>query len=165
MLDRLTSGTPLTISETTLSSARANALGHLAAAQYVVLFDEVFMAFVTGVGLTDASLRHGDTTPVLADLHACYLKEVKPGDDVQFDVLVVSMDQKRLRLMLRMKRAGLTCATCELAIINFAPAVGRPTPWSAEQVAILERIAAAHRTAPMPSQVGRSAGPPVGDSN
>jgi acyl-CoA thioester hydrolase len=160
MLDALPPGHPLPVTTLTVEPARANALGHLAAAQYIVLFEQAFLAFVSGVGLTDGALRHGTTTPVLKDLHACYLREVRPGAVLAMDCQLLSFEGPRLRLFLTMRLAdGTRAATCELAIVNLDLAAGRPADWSPTQRTILDRIWAAHKTAPVPAEAGRAAGP------
>lgn len=156
MLDRLIEGEPLAVLTLQVEPHRANALGHLAAAQYIALFDEAFMTFIEGTGLTDSALRHGETTPVLKDLHASYLREVKPGDTVAMSAQLLSFTDQRMELRLAMQRAGRgdLVATCRLEIINLGLTTGKPTPWSATQQAALQRLLAAHINASPPH--GRS---------
>lgn len=138
----------------------ANVAGHMRAHQYVALFDDAMTAFLSGSGLTDASLRNGSTSPVLTDMHVCYLKEVRPGDEVAFSAQVLGHDERRGRLILTMHvmPADVLAATCELAIVNLDLDTRRPCPWLVGQIAIWQRLATAHAALPVPPQAGRGIG-------
>lgn len=138
----------------------ANVIGHMRAHQYVALFDDAMMAFLSGSSLTDGTLRNGTTSPVLTDMHVCYLKEVRPGEEVAFFAQALGHDERRGRVMLTMQAApaGWLAATCELAIINLDLRTRRPCPWSAEQMATWQRLANEHAGLPHPPQAGRGIG-------
>lgn len=138
----------------------ANVIGHMRAHQYVALFDDANTAFLSGAGLTDASLRNGSTSPVLTDMHVCYLKEARPGDEVAFSAQVLGHDERRGRLILTMRvmPADVVAATCELAILNLDLDTRRPCPWLAGQAAIWRQLTAAHAALPVPPQAGRGIG-------
>lgn len=173
----LQSGQPLLLLETAIEAERCNILGHMRAAQYVALFDDAFLEFIRLTGLTDQDLRHGTTSPFLLDLHATYLRELKPGDRVAIAVQVLAQDQRRARVILTMHvladagggaAAGTgpeamasrtLAATCELAILNMDMAQRRPVPWSVTQAPIWAELMAAHATLAAPPQAGRAIGP------
>lgn len=138
----------------------ANTIGHMRAQQYVALFDDAMTAFLSGSGLTDETLRNGSTSPVLTDMHVCYLKEVRPGDEVAIDAQVLGHDERRGQVFLTMRAlpADAPAATCELAILNLDLDTRRPCPWLAEQTAIWQHLAAQHAALPVPPQAGRGVG-------
>ena len=174
-ISRLTVGHPLPLIDASIADARCNVLGHMRAAEYVALFDDAFLEFIRLTGLTGADLRHGTTTPFLLDLHATYLREVKPGDRVNIACQVLDQDERRARIILLMdliptadRTAAQTpdprsplAATCELAILNMDMAARRPVPWSPAQLPIWAELKAAHASIPAPPQAGRAIGPLV----
>lgn len=126
------------------------------AAQYVALFDDAIMVMLPGLGLTDARLRHGTTSPFLSDLHATYLREVAGRAQVAITGQLLALDAKRARIMLAMQAEGETAATCELLVVNMDLASRRPVPWSPAQADTWSRLAAAHASVGMPPTAGRS---------
>jgi len=138
--------------EAIVAASQTNALGHLKAAQYIVLFDEAFTALFVDHGLTDAELRHGMTSPFLADLRATYMKELLPGARVAIAAQLLSFGDKHLRLLLLMTDSadGRMAATCELSIVNMNLDARRPAPWSPQQTAILDQLRSAHAGLPVP---------------
>ena len=82
-IPHLVSGQPLELVTLTVSKGQTNALGHLKASEYVRLFDDAVPVFFTATGLADQDLRHGETSPFLMDLHACYLAELGAGEAVR----------------------------------------------------------------------------------
>lgn len=165
----LQAGTPLRLIEAEVGAERCNVLGHMRAAEYVALFDDAFLEFIRLTGLTGLDLKHGTTTPFLLDLHATYLREIKPGDQVAIAVQVLDQDARRARIILLMHHRGQAstapapqpslAATCELAMLNMDMQEKRPVPWSASQQLIWAELRAAHATLPMPPQAGRAIGP------
>jgi acyl-CoA thioester hydrolase len=157
----IAAGGPLPLIEASIEARRTNALGHLRAAEYVVLFDDAIMAMFPRLELTDASLLYEGTSPFLMDLHATYLRELRAGARVAISAQVLDVDQRRVRLILLMHEAagGSACATCELAIINMDLAARRPVPWSAAQAATWTALRVAHAGLPVPAQAGRAIGP------
>jgi acyl-CoA thioesterase FadM len=151
---RIELGKPTECLAATVATSQTNALGHLKAAQYIVLFDDAFMALVVGQGLTDAELRHGVTSPFLADLHATYMKELPPGARVAIAAQLLGFSEKHLRLLLLMTDCadGRMAATCELSIVNMNLNTRRPGPWSPQQTVILDQLCAAHAGLPVPGQ-------------
>lgn len=139
----------------------ANVVGHMRAHQYVALFDDAMVEFLSGSGLTDETLRNGTTSPVLTDMHVCYLKEVRPGEEVAFFAQALGHDERRGRLILTMRLtpADVLAATCELAIVNLDLSTRRPCPWLPEQVAIWQQLIIQHSAVPVPPQTGRKIGP------
>ncbi|HRD77702.1 MAG TPA: thioesterase family protein [Hyphomicrobiaceae bacterium] len=152
---------PFRLIEAEVKPDWVNSLGHLRAAHYVQIFDDAFMAMFPGLGLTDARLMCGSTSPVLADLHATYLAELRTGDRVSVAAQFLDADERRVRLILLMHALGVArlAATCELAIVNMDLTSRRPAQWSTEQTTILDRLKRAHASLPMPKQAGRSIGP------
>ncbi len=159
----LTDGAPLALLAATVESRRCNVLGHMRAAEYVALFDDAFLAFIRITGLTGDDLRHGTTSPFLLDLHATYLRELSPGDDIAITAQILDADDRRARVILLMQQvtgaAPALAATCELAILNVDMAARRPVPWSPPQAKIWGALGRAHASVAMPPQAGRAIGP------
>lgn len=170
-IPRLTAGHSLPLIEAPISDARCNVLGHMRAAEYVALFDDAFLEFIRLTGLTGPDLKHGTTTPFLLDLHATYLREVKPGDRVAVAMQMLDQDERRAEIILMMHvvanrdtAAGPSvppslAASCELAILNMDLAARKPAPWSATQLQVWGELRSAHATLAMPAQAGRAIGP------
>lgn len=158
-------GTPLPLIEAEVAASRCNVLGHMRAAEYVALFDDAFLEFVRLTGLTGTDLRHGTTTPFLLDLHATYLREIRPHDRVRIAVQVLDRDERRARIILLMHQVSEQpspaplAATCELAILNMDLAARRPVAWSAAQLAVWADLRTAHASLPTPPQAGRAIAP------
>ncbi|MCB1549764.1 MAG: thioesterase family protein [Hyphomicrobiaceae bacterium] len=149
------------VHRTEVTPERVNELGHMRAAEYVELFDDAVMALLTSAGLTDASLRHGATSPVLTELHATYAKEIGAGASIAIAAHVLGLDERRVHVVLVMREEATQApvATCELAIVNISLESRAPVAWSREQAAIWSRLAAACAGLPRPPQVGRAIRP------
>lgn len=154
----VTGGHPLELTTLTVAKSQTNAFGHLKAAEYVKLFDDAVMIFFPHTGLADAELRHGETTPFLMDLHACYLSELAAGEAVRIAARHLGHDAKRARLMLTMHAAadGRIAGTVELLLINMHVAQRKPVAWSPAQVGIWDKLRAAHASLPVLPQAGRA---------
>jgi acyl-CoA thioester hydrolase len=157
----LSAGQPLDLHDATVSKNQTNALGHLKAAAYVQIFDDAIMVFFPATGLADGDLRHGETSPFLMDLHACYLSELSAGETVRIAARLLDYDAKRARLMLTMTAIadGRLAATCELLLINMHVEKRKPAPWSVAQMPLWATLASAHKDLPLLPQAGRSIGP------
>jgi acyl-CoA thioester hydrolase len=112
-------------------------------------------------GLADGALRHGETSPFLMDLHACYLSELGAGEVVRVHFRHLDHDAKRARAMLTMTAVadGRPAATCELLLINMHVAQRKPVAWSPAQTALWDRLRTAHASLPLLPQAGRAIGP------
>lgn len=154
-------GQPLDLATLTVAKSQVNALGHLKASEYIKLFDDTIPVFFPLTGLADADLLHGDTSPFLMDLHACYLAELSAGEAVRISAQLIDHDAKRARLILLMNAAadGRLAATCELLLVNMHVKARRPAAWSTAQQSIWTQIASAHASMSPPPQAGRSIGP------
>lgn len=156
----LVPGEPLPLTVATVAPSQTNALGHLRAAAYVQLFDDAIPAFFTLTGIADADLRHGDTSPFLMDLHACYLSELGAGEVVRISARHLDHDPRRARLILFMHAVAdnRLASTVELLLINMHVVARKPVPWSKVQLNGWLQLASAHSGLPMPRQAGRSIG-------
>ncbi len=152
-------GEPLQLIKAVIREERCNVLGHMRAAEYVAFFDDAFLEFIRLTRLTGLDLKHGTTTPFLLDLHATYLREMRPGDQASISIQILDQDERRARVILLMaQESGALAATCELAILNMDMTTRRPVPWSTEQLTIWGELKAAHASLQTPPQAGRAIG-------
>jgi acyl-CoA thioester hydrolase len=156
----LYSNQPFELVTLTVAKSQTNIYGHLRASEYVKLFDEAVPVFFTATGLADGDLKHGETTPFLMDLHACYLSELGAGEVVKIAAHHLGHDAKRARLMLTMHAVadGRLAGTVELLLINMGIGTRKPAAWSAEQEALWAELKAAHASLPVMPQAGRAIG-------
>lgn len=143
-----------------------NALGHLEAGRYVVLFETAIAPLFSTLGLTDerllATAADGNTlSPFLVEMHVTYQAELGAGDTVSIFARHLGHDARRARLFLDMtrNRDGRRAATCELMILNMDTASRKPAPWSDAQIAAWTKLAAHGRTLPKPAEAGRAIAP------
>lgn len=147
--------TPLVLHDVAVRPEWLNASGHMRAAQYIVLFDEAIEGFLERMGLANAP--GADAAPFLMEMHTCYQRELRAGEEVRVTVQVLGAGEKRVHFIMFMQREGTeVVATTELAIVNVALGSRRAQSWTPQQLATLAALVAAHEKLPLPPQAGRA---------
>jgi acyl-CoA thioester hydrolase len=132
-----------------------NASGHMRAAQYIVLFDEAIESLLTRIGLSNA--REVGAAPFLLEMHTCYQRELRSGDEVHISVQALGMGGNRVHLIMFMRDSrDDVVATTELAIVNIALDSRRAQSWTRQQQDTLTTLMSAHAGLPVPPQAGRA---------
>jgi acyl-CoA thioester hydrolase len=134
--------------------------GHMNMGYYVVVFDFATDAWLDFVGLdTEHRTRHKIATFSL-ESHVVYAREVRGGDELHFTTRLLDFDAKRVHYFHEMHQArqGYLAATNELVSLHVSQETRRSTPMTQPILERLAEIQRAHRTLPIPPQVGRVMG-------
>src|SRR5260370_39850670 len=92
--------------------------------------------------------------------HVTYDREVKQGDPLRITTQILDHDAKRLHYIHAMYHAdeGYLAATNELMLMNIDYATRRSAPWPEFAMERIDKMAAAHKSLPVPRQAGRRIG-------
>jgi acyl-CoA thioester hydrolase len=146
---------PVVLHQVAVRSDWLNASGHMRAAQYIVLFDQAIEGFLASIGLSNA--EDSGAAPFLLEMHTCYQREVRAGEEVRVSVQALAAGEKRVHLIMFMhKEDNDVVATTELAIVNVALESRRAQCWTARQRDTLAALVGAHADLPVPPQAGRA---------
>jgi acyl-CoA thioester hydrolase len=133
--------------------------GHMLDASYAVAFSRATTALLAWLGIGSDYARQDGGTVFTAQMHLSFLREVREGERLAYESLVLGVDHKRLHVLHTLlvgddgERAA---ATCELLFVHADHATHRVVPFPPKVRSRLARIAAAHAPIPRPPQVGRS---------
>jgi acyl-CoA thioester hydrolase len=130
--------------------------GHMNVGYYGVLFDRALDLVWDRLGIGYGQIAQTGKSSFSLESHLTYQREVKLGDPIHFDFLMLDHDAKRVQYFLTMRHAdGTVAATQEQLSVCVDMATRRSSVWPE---AALERIAAlhaAHRARPRPAEAGR----------
>ncbi|GGE44178.1 thioesterase family protein [Actibacterium pelagium] len=119
--------------------------GHMRDAFYGLVFSFAVDSFQDEVGFDEAYRKQTGCTIYLLEEHKYYLKEVKVGDRVRVETVVLGSDQKRFHLYLQMIHNGEPVAICEFMLLHVNQ---HPTPHAeAMPSEIADRLARAKAAA------------------
>jgi acyl-CoA thioester hydrolase len=138
--------------------------GHMNVAYYVLAFDHATDALLDHVGLDHAWREAEERSVFVVEAHVNYLREVREGDPLAFETLVLGADAKRFHLFHTMRHGekGWVAATNELMLVHVDMRTRLSTPMSERHARALGELAALHAGIPRPAQAGRSIGLPGG---
>jgi carnitine 3-dehydrogenase len=131
--------------------------GHMTESRYLFAGSETCDAFLRWIG-ADLDYVKSGFSYYSAENHVRHLGEAKVGDALTGTVQVISHDEKRIRLFIRILRDGACVATVEQMLLHVDMAKGRAC---AAPDVILTRVAelvAAQAHLPMPDGAGRAIG-------
>ena len=134
--------------------------GHMNMGYYLVVFDFATDEFFRAIGLDEVHRRASRVTTFCLEAHVTYHREVREGDPLRFTTLLLGHDAKRLHYIHAMYHAdeGYLAATNELMLMNIDYATRRSAPWPDFALERIDKLAAAHRSLPVPRQAGRLIG-------
>lgn len=132
--------------------------GHMNAAYFVVAFDHATDAFLAHVGLGQDYVRAENRSVFAGESHVCYLQEVKEGQMLSFETLVLGVDPVRIHIFHTMRHAeeGWVAATNELMLLHVNLELRRAGVMPSPIRALLNGLATDHATLPLPRQAGRA---------
>jgi acyl-CoA thioester hydrolase len=133
--------------------------GHMVDASYAVAFSTATTALLEWLGIGSDYARQDGGTVYTAQMHVSFLSEVREGEPLAHESLVLGVDDKRLHVlhsMLAGDDGERPAATCELLFVHADYATHRVVPFPPEVRSRLARVVAAHAAIPRPPQVGRS---------
>ena len=131
--------------------------GHMTESRYLFASSETTDAFLRhiGAGMEYVAAGHSYYT---AETHIMHMGEAKLGDHLTGSVQVLSADEKRLHVFIRINRGDDTVATLEQMLLHVDMAAGRACTADGSVLARLLPIAKAHSLLPMPAKAGRYVG-------
>jgi len=136
--------------------------GHLNMAYYSVLFDRAWDEGFALVGLDQDYLKSTGCSSFTMEVHLTYVRELHGGDAVRTTVQFLDYDAKRVHYVQQMFHAAEGWLACvSEGIVMHVDLNARKS--SAFPPVILEKIVAmheAHKTLPVPPQVGHRIGIP-----
>ncbi len=136
--------------------------GHLNMAYYHVLFDRAMDEMFDGIGIGKDYLAATNHSMFAAEVHVCYLRELKAGDNVRVTYRLLDADAKRLHMFAELHHAhdGFLSATSEQLGLHVGMAARKVVPFPDDVQAHLAAILAEDRTLPAPETAGRRIGIP-----
>lgn len=148
---------PLPIHEAKVLPTWIDYNGHMNVAFYVLAFDNATDKLCDLLDIGVAHLKRDGGSIFTLDLRVNYLREVKEGDPLAFDVQLVDFDARRLHAYLRMFHAteGYLAATEEFVLLHVDMTSRRAAPFPTETMAMLRAMKAAHAGLPPPPNAGR----------
>ncbi len=150
-------GAPLVLAQMQVLPGWIDYNGHMTESRYLFAASETTDAFLRliGAGLDYVAGGHSYYT---AETHIMHLAEAKLGDRLTGTLQVLSADEKRLHIFVRLLKDGGTVATVEQMCLHVDMKAGKTCAAGAEVLALLLPIAAAHGDLPRPESAGRFTG-------
>tara|TARA_R110000868_G_scaffold80407_1_gene228507 strand:+ start:2495 stop:3007 length:513 start_codon:yes stop_codon:yes gene_type:complete len=152
--------TPLQSPLRKVESAWVDLNGHMNMAYYHLLFDESLDVAFTGLGIGWEYTKQGVGSCFTAEVHVCYLDELKEGAPVRVTYQLLDWDAKRIHIFGHMYHAetGVLAATSEQMCIHVDMASRRASAFPAEAQAKIVKLMDAHKSLARPEQAGRVIG-------
>jgi acyl-CoA thioester hydrolase len=133
--------------------------GHLNMAYYNVLFDRCSDEAFEAMGLGPDYARTRGLTIYTAEVHVCYVRELRLGDRLTVTFQLLDHDDKRLRAYQEIHHVdGWLAATSETLSLHIDMTGPKVAPFPADIQGKVEAMQAAHATLPVPERAGRSIG-------
>ncbi|MFN0193107.1 MAG: thioesterase family protein [Aestuariivirga sp.] len=136
--------------------------GHFNMAYYNVLFDRCGDEAFALLGLGPDYVKTANSSFFTLEAHVTYVRELHAGDAVRITLQVLDCDAKRVHYVQEMFHATegwLACVT-ENIVMHVDLAAKRSSPFPADVHARIEAMCAAHKSLPIPPQVGHKIGIP-----
>lgn len=129
--------------------------GHMTEAAYLTAAGWASDALFRYIG-DDETYRAGGYSFYTVETHVHYLREVDVHEPLRFATHLLGTDAKRIHLVHHMHHGegGSLLSTIEQMLVHVDLHTGRSAPIVAEVAAALAAIADAHRSLPIPTQVG-----------
>lgn len=136
--------------------------GHMNMAYYHLVFDESLDVAFSELGIGWDYTQKGEGSCFTAEVHVCYLDEVREGDPLRVTYQLLDADEKRLHVFGHMYHAekGYLAATSEQMCIHVDMKSRRAAPFPAGQQSRIAAMMKAHEGMPRPKQAGRVIGIP-----
>lgn len=138
--------------------------GHLNMAYYNVLFDTALDETFTRLGLGPDYVASRNASYFTAEVHVCYLRELKEGDPVRTTVRVLGFDDKRVHIYQELYHAeeGFLSATSEQMALHVDMSARKVAPWPVDIAGRLAETHRIHAQLGQPAQSGRRIALPTG---
>jgi carnitine 3-dehydrogenase len=148
---------PLTLAHLQVLPGWIDYNGHMTESRYLFAGSETSDAFLRliGAGMDYVAAGHSYYT---AETHIMHLGEAKLGDRLTGSLQVLSADEKRLHVFIRIEKDGTPVATLEQMLLHVDMKAGRACPAAPEVLENLFSIRDAHAALPRPGSIGRYVG-------
>ena len=136
--------------------------GHLNMAYYNVIFDRAGDEAFALVGLGPGYVKSTSCSFFTLETHVTYVRELHAGDAVRIDTQFLDHDAKRVHYVQQMFHAGKGWLACvaENIVMHIDMAAKKSTSFPADVLEKIKLMCTAHRTLPVPPQVGHRIGLP-----
>lgn len=131
--------------------------GHMTESRYLFACSEVTDAFLRLIG-SDMDYVKGGHSYYTAETHIMHLGEAKLGDRLMGTLQVLSADEKRMHVFVRILKGDAPVATVEQILLHVDMNAGKACPAAPEILARLMPIAKAHERLEKPAAAGRFVG-------
>jgi acyl-CoA thioester hydrolase len=137
-----------------------DANGHLNVGYYNLLFDKALDLPWARLGIYSGLILASGYSSFALETHMTYQRELKFGDPLDFSLLLLDFDAKRIHyfLTMRHRHERWVAATCEQISTCVDMNTRRSTAWPGEALARITALHSAHRARPRPPEVGRAIG-------
>ena len=156
-VDATPTGAPLVLAQLQVLPGWIDYNGHMTESRYLFAGSETSDAFLRliGAGMDYVAGGHSYYT---AETHIMHLGEAKLGDRLTGSLQVLSADEKRLHVFIRIEKDGAAVATLEQMLLHVDMAAGRACPAAPEVLDSLFKVRDAHAALPRPASIGRHVG-------
>ncbi len=127
---------------------------HMTEAAYLTAFGEATDMLFRFIG-DDESYRASGCSFYTVETHMNFFRELKAGQAMAVETLLIGFDEKRMHLFHRMFSRRELVATAEQMLLHVDSKAATASPIPPEQAAALAAIAEAHRSLERPAELGR----------
>ena len=137
-----------------------DANGHMNVGYYTLLFDKALDLPWERLGIYSGLILASGYSSFALETHITYQRELKLGDPLDFSLLILDFDAKRIHyfLTMRQRRERWVAATCEQISTCVDIGTRRGAPWPAQAQARISALHGVHQSRPRPLEVGRAIG-------
>lgn len=150
-------GAPLVMAHMQVLPGWIDYNGHMTESRYLFAASETSDAFLRLIG-ADMDYVAAGHSYYTAETHLMHLGEAKLGERLEGTLQVLSADEKRLHVFIRIQRGDEVVASLEQMLLHVDMKAGKTCPAAPEVLARLMPIAEAHKTLPQPAAAGRHVG-------
>jgi carnitine 3-dehydrogenase len=148
---------PLPMARMTVLPGWIDYNGHMTESRYLFASSETVDAFLRRIGADVAYVGTGYSY-YTAETHILHKGEARLGDALTGTVQLLSADEKRLHLFVRIAKGEEVVATLEQMLLHVDMAAGKVCAAPETIQARIRPIAAAHAALPRPAEAGRCVG-------
>ena len=147
---------PLRLFSVKVPAAWIDYHGHMSEAYYLFTMSEAINPFFEYIGC-DFTYRDRGASLYSVSWRLDFRSEVREGDRISVDTVLLNRDRKRLHLLhlLRRVECAVPAATGEQILVHVDTAAGRATEMRGHPAAAVSAVAAAHSGISLPATVGR----------
>jgi len=134
--------------------------GHMNMAYYHLVFDESLDAVFTDLGIGWEYTQKGEGSCFTAEVHVCYIDELKEGTLMRVTYQLLDWDAKRIHVFGHMYNevTGELSATSEQMCIHVDMKTRRAAPFPDQVQARISKLMESQKNLPRPEQAGRVIG-------